>query len=267
MNRELIVPKTLPDFTGKSVLVTGGAAGIGRCLTLSYALAGAKVFFADLADKAGEETLEILRENQVTARFLRCDLADAQQRGQLIESLLAETSGQLDVLINNAAIASAHSANLFSDEPAAFDHVLAVNLAAPFHLTRLLVPALSATAGSVVNIASTRAFMSEPDSEGYAASKGGLVAITYAMAVSLGSRGIRVNSIAPGWIDTTEWQPGRPPAIEWPAEEHRQHPAGRIGRPADIAAACFYLSGPDAGFMTGENVTVDGGMTKRMIYR
>ncbi|MBP1757201.1 MAG: short-chain dehydrogenase/reductase [Firmicutes bacterium] len=267
MERTWITPAEYPDFKGKSVLITGGASGIGRCLALSYAQAGAQVYFADRFVAAGEETLSILAEHQVGARFLVCDVTDGQQLTRMVKTLLNETSGRLDVLINNAAIANAHTANLFSTDDTAFDQVLAVNLQAPFHLTRQLIPALAATGGCVINIISTRAFMSEPNSEGYAASKGGLQALTHAMAISLGDRGIRVNSIAPGWIDTTEWQLGSPPAIDWPAEEHRQHPAGRIGRPADIAAACFFLSGRDAGFITGENITIDGGMTKRMIYR
>ncbi len=262
-----MTPAELPDFRGKTVLVTGGAAGIGRCLVLSYALAGAQVFFADVSQAAGEETLAILAQQGVSARFLTCDVSESGQRVQMVGRVLDETAGRLDVLVNNAAIANAHAANLFSDDPASFDKVLAVNLLAPFHLTRLLVSALAAVNGCVINIISTRAFMSEPNSEGYAASKGGLNALTHAMAVSLGEYGIRVNSVAPGWIDTTEWQLGCPPAIDWPPEEHRQHPAGRIGRPADIAAACFFLSGRDAGFITGENLTIDGGMTKRMIYR
>jgi NAD(P)-dependent dehydrogenase (short-subunit alcohol dehydrogenase family) len=267
MERTWIIPVELPDFKGKSILITGGSSGIGRCLVLSYALAGAQVYFADRSVAGGEETLAILAEHQVNARFLTCDVADGEQLSGMVRCLLDETSGRLDVLINNAAIANAHSANLFSADPAAFEQVLVVNLQAPFNLTRQLVPALKITGGCVINIISTRAFMSEPNSEGYAASKGGLQALTHAMAVSLGVQGIRVNSIAPGWIDTTEWQIGSPPAIDWPVEEHRQHPAGRIGRPADIAAACFFLSGRDAGFITGENITVDGGMTKRMIYR
>jgi NAD(P)-dependent dehydrogenase (short-subunit alcohol dehydrogenase family) len=160
---------------------------------------------------------------------------------------------------------------LFSTDPADFDRVLTINLAAPFHMTRLLVDALTAPAGdpggTVINLASTRAFMSEPDSEGYAASKGGIVALTHAMAVSLASRQIRVNAIAPGWIDTSAWQAGTPEPTQWDEAEHRQHPAGRIGQPTDIAAACLYLAGPDAGFITGQTLVIDGGMTRKMIYR
>lgn len=119
----------------------------------------------------------------------------------------------------------------------------------------------------MVNIASTRAFMSEPGSEAYGASKGGLLALTHALAVSLGPLGIRVNAVSPGWIETSEWKAGgkaKPPELR-PAD-HDQHPAGRVGRPEDVAAACLYLCSARAGFVTGTNVTVDGGMTRKMIY-
>lgn len=269
----LLTPTVRPDLHGRHVLITGGGSGIGRCLVLSYAQAGAAVSFFDQNQAAGEETLAILREQQLSARYWPLNVADAAAREKTIAEVLAHTSGRLDILINNAAIANAHTANLFAATDASnredvhpFDQVLAVNLAAPFHLTRLLTPALIAAKGCVINLASTRAFMSEPDSEGYAASKGGIVALTHAMAISLGQHGVRVNSIAPGWIDTTDWQLGRPTPVDWPIAEHAQHPAGRIGVPADIAAACFYLSGPDAGFVTGENLVIDGGMLRKMIY-
>ncbi len=256
-----------PDFSGRSVLITGGGAGIGRCLTLSYAQAGARVLFADRDAAAGEETGAILRSQNLAAEFILADLASHDQIRVLADEAASRTGGRLDVLIHNAAIADAHLAHLTSAAPETFDQVLSVNLAAPFHLTRLLLPSLTAAGGCIVNLASTRAFQSEPDSEGYAASKGGIVALTHAMAISLGARGIRVNAIAPGWIDTTEWQKGSPEPAEWPEDEHRQHPCGRIGRPADIAAACFFLSGPDAGFITGQTLIIDGGMTRKMIYR
>lgn len=263
----LQTPAYRPDFSGHTVLVTGGAAGIGRCLTLSFAQAGAQVIFADCDQEAGEETLAILIEQQQRATFVLADLSDQAQIERLARQTQTLAPTGLSVLIHNAAIANAHTANLSSDNPAAFDAVLAVNLAAPYHLTHLLKESLIRAGGCVINLASTRAYQSEPQSEGYAASKGGIVALTHAMAISLGEHGIRVNAIAPGWIDTTEWQKGKPDPAVWPDEEHRQHPAGRIGRPADIAAACFFLASPDAGFITGQTLVIDGGMTRKMIYR
>ncbi|NCA97847.1 MAG: SDR family oxidoreductase [Clostridia bacterium] len=262
-----MTPAYQPDFSGATVLITGGAAGIGRCLTLSFAQAGAQVILADRDQEAGEETLAILSEQGLQAHFIQTDLSDQAQIVQLAQQTRALAPSGLSILIHNAAIANAHSANLFSEDPAAFDQVLAVNLAAPFHLTRLLKESLVQAGGCVIDLASTRAYQSEPQSEGYAASKGGMVALTHAMAISLGEQGIRVNAIAPGWIDTTEWQKGRPGPAHWPDEEHRQHPAGRIGRPADIAAACFFLASPDAGFITGQTLVIDGGMSRKMIYR
>lgn len=263
----LQTPAYRPDYSGHTVLITGGGAGIGRCLTLSFAQAGAQVVFADRDQEAGEETLAILAEQQLGATFILADLSDQAQIERLAHQTQTLAPTGLHVLIHNAAIANAHTAHVFGADPAAFDQVLAVNLAAPFHLTRLLKASLIQVGGCVIHLASTRAFQSEPQSEGYAASKGGIVALTHALALSLGEHGIRVNAIAPGWIDTTQWQKGRPDPAIWPEEEHHQHPAGRIGRPADIAAACFFLASPDAGFITGQTLVVDGGMTRKMIYR
>jgi len=191
-------PAYRPDFSGNTVLVTGGAAGIGRCLTLSFAQAGAEVIFADRDREAGEETLALLAEQGLLAHFIQTDLSDQAQIEQLAWQTVALAPAGLHVLIHNAAIANAHTAHVFGADPAAFDQVLAVNLAAPFHLTRLLQASLIQVGGCVIHLASTRAFQSEPQSEGYAASKGGIVALTHALALSLGEHGIRVNAIAPG---------------------------------------------------------------------
>ena len=119
---------------------------------------------------------------------------------------------------------------------------------------------------SIVNISSTRAFMSEPETEAYSASKGGIAALTHSMAVSLSKKNIRVNSISPGWIDVSGWKKGSGKEEVITEADHKQHPAGRVGKPEDIAAACFYLTGEEAGFVTGTNLNVDGGMTVKMIY-
>ena len=119
---------------------------------------------------------------------------------------------------------------------------------------------------SIINISSTRAFMSEPETEAYSASKGGIAALTHSMAVSLSKKNIRVNSISPGWIDVSGWKKGSRKEDILTKADHEQHPAGRVGKPEDIAAACFYLTGEEAGFVTGTNLNVDGGMTVKMIY-
>jgi NAD(P)-dependent dehydrogenase (short-subunit alcohol dehydrogenase family) len=141
-----------------------------------------------------------------------------------------------------------------------------VNLTGAFLIAKHTVPHLRQRRGSIVNIASTRALQSEPNSEAYAASKGGLLALTHALAVSLGPD-VRANSISPGWIDVTAWQadaPSEPQPLS--AADHEQHPSGRVGKPEDVAAMVAYLVSPDARFVTGQNFVIDGGMTRKMIY-
>jgi NAD(P)-dependent dehydrogenase (short-subunit alcohol dehydrogenase family) len=161
------------------------------------------------------------------------------------------------VLVNNAGIRA--SAPFLTLSPKAFDLVLATNLRAPFLCTqeaaRLMVK--HKKRGAIINIASTRAFMSEANTEAYSASKGGIAALTHATAISLGARGIRVNAISPGWIETRGRKHSR--------RDKLQHPVGRVGTPEDVASACLYIA-EQAGFMTGQNLTLDGGMSVNMIY-
>ncbi len=264
------------DYLGKTVIVTGGAQGIGRCLSLSFALAGADVIMIDINQEALDETAWLLEQMKPLLADnasgsvipVQTDLSSREAIEKAVDEIkpLLDKKG-LHLLINNAAIADAHSAHLHGD-PDAFDRVLAVNLRAPYLMSSLLRTWLSRSSGSsIINIASTRAFMSEPRSEGYGSSKGGVVALTHAMAATLADRGVRVNCISPGWIATEHWQLGLPEAVEFSEEDHRQHPAGRVGKPADIAAACLFLASEDAGFITGVNLTIDGGMTHKMIYK
>lgn len=264
-----VIPLASYDFNNRNVIVTGGAQGIGRCIAFSYAANGANIHILDINENAGQETVEMIsRLYGKTACFYKADLSDESSLQNAV-SQMSQTSmtAGLSVLVNNGAVANAHAANLKSPDLADFDLVLDTNLRGPFVLTRLVLPWLAQVCGNIINIASTRAFMSEPDSEAYAASKGGIISLTHAMAMSIADREIRVNCISPGWIAAESWQEGSPPAAEFAAEDHRQHPAGRIGRPADIAAACLFLSSDDAGFITGTNLIVDGGMTRKMIYR
>jgi NAD(P)-dependent dehydrogenase (short-subunit alcohol dehydrogenase family) len=225
-------------------LVTGGVHGIGRAVVRRLAADGWRVAVVD-CDAATVEG---------AALSMTGDVADP-----LVVAQLAERIGQefcrLDLLVNNAGISQFRPL-----EQADLEHwnrVLAVNLTAPFLLSQALAPLLRAARGSIVNIASTRALMSEKGTEAYSASKGGLVALTHALAVSLGPD-VRVNCISPGWIDVAG-DPLRP-------EDHAQHPAGRVGRPDDVAALVAWLASPEAGFMTGANLPLDGGMTRKMIY-
>ena len=246
----------MKQHTDKIVLVTGAAKGIGRGIARAYFADGATVILADIDRQAGEETCSALQSEGGPVVFFPFDAGEEESCKALFHQIEARF-GRLDVLINNAAIASAAS-GLWDDGLARFDEVLRVNLRGPFLCGKLAFPMMP-PGSSIINISSTRAFMSEPNTESYSASKGGIIALTHAMAMTLGEKGIRVN-ISPGWIDTG----GHPERLT--AADHAQHPAGRVGEPADIAAACLFLSGPQAGFITGENLTVDGGMTKKMMY-
>jgi NAD(P)-dependent dehydrogenase (short-subunit alcohol dehydrogenase family) len=236
--------------------VTGGAQGIGRAIALHFARHGYAISVADTNATAGRETLKALRNKGARAEFFKTDVSREPDVRNWLRATV-RTLGCPDVLVNNAGIRA--SAPFLTLAPKAFDLVLATNLRGTFLCTqeaaRLMVK--HRKSGVIVNIASTRAFMSEASTEAYSASKGGIVALTHATAVSLGPRGIRVNAISPGWIETRGRKHSR--------RDRLQHPAGRVGTPEDIARACLFLA-EDAGFMTGQNITIDGGMTVKMIY-
>ncbi len=240
----------------KILAVTGGAQGIGRAIALAFAQRGYAVSIADTQVSAGRATLKALRNKGAKAEFYKTDISkEADVRSWLRAT--ARTLGCPDVLVNNAGIRA--SAPFLTLAPKAFDLVLATNLRGTFLCTQAAANLMvkQRKPGAIINIASTRAFMSEANTEAYSASKGGIVALTHACAVSLGARGIRVNSISPGWIETRGRKHSR--------RDRLQHPAGRVGTPEDVARACLFLA-EDAGFITGQNVTVDGGMTVKMIY-
>lgn len=247
-----IVPKT--------ALVTGGAQGIGKIIAATLIRAGMEVVILDRDGEAGAETE---RELGPRCHFLLCNITFEG----LIKGAVARTVdrfGRLDLLVNNAAI----SINKPVEELSLmeWEQVLSVNLTAPFLFAKYGAPHLRAAKGCIVNLASTRAYMSEANTEAYSASKGGIVALTHALAMSLGPD-VRVNSVSPGWIDVTPHQKKsvREPYQMRP-EDHAQHPVGRVGRPEDIAELVAYLASPAAGFITGQDFVVDGGMTRKMIY-
>lgn len=249
------------DFTGKTAVVTGGGQGIGRATAAALLKAGAKVWLAECDAEAGNEACaELAALGPV--EFCLTDIADPLS----VESLLRRVTagGGLDLLVNNAAVMVRKPLEeLALDE---WRRVLEVNLTGPLWCSRAFVPLLRARRGSIVNIASTRALMSEPHTESYAASKGGLVALTHALSLSLGPD-VRVNCISPGWIDVTPLaKRSRCHPAHLSAQDHAQHPAGRVGRPEDIAAMVLYLASQEAGFITGANIVIDGGMTRKMIY-
>jgi NAD(P)-dependent dehydrogenase (short-subunit alcohol dehydrogenase family) len=247
------------------VAVTGGAQGIGRAVCLHFARAGYAVSIADPDAAAGREAAGLVEDMGAKSLFVRTDVGVPSQ----IERWVARTVAKLgcpDALVNNAGFG--RSAPFLKLKIADFDRVLAVNLRGTFLCSQAVARRMAKARkrGAIVNIASTRAFMSEPGTEAYTASKGGIVALTHAMAMSLGSLGIRVNAVSPGWIETRDWQYSRRARKPVHSKRDRmQHPVGRVGRPEDIAEACYWLV-EQAGFMTGQNVTLDGGMTVKMIY-
>jgi NAD(P)-dependent dehydrogenase (short-subunit alcohol dehydrogenase family) len=251
----------MTDFAKKTAVVTGGGQGIGRAIAEALLRAGGRVFLAEIDAEAGDEACQELSALG-PVEFVDTDVADPVSVQVLHRRV--ETGGGLDLLVNNAGIMARKPLSELGVEE--WQRVIGVNLTGPFLASRAFAPLLSANSGSIVNIASTRALMSEPDTESYAASKGGLVALTHALALSLGPA-VRVNCISPGWIDVTALQKGarRKPA-DLSALDHAQHPAGRVGRPEDIAAMVLYLASDAAGFITGQNFVIDGGMTRKMIY-
>lgn len=249
----------------KVVAITGGAQGIGRGIAFAFADAGYAVSISDTDQKAGEEALAGVRARGSNGLFARADVAQETEVRTWIEQTV-QTLGCPDVLVNNAGIVRNKP---FLELPVEdFDRVLGVNLRGTFLCSQQVARRMAerGQGGAIINISSTRAFMSEPNTEAYTASKGGITALTHGMAISLGRYGIRVNAISPGWIETRDWQYS--PRAETPVhseQDRAQHPVGRIGTPQDIAEACLFLA-EHARFMTGQNITLDGGMTVKMIY-
>lgn len=244
-------------FAGRTVVVTGAGKGIGAALAAAYAKEGAIVSAIDLEAGNVGQVAETIREGGGDAAAYAVDLRSPDEVAAAFAEI-EERHGRVDVLINNAGLGIWRSPyELELDE---WDTVINTNLRDTFLCAREAAKRMRGRdGGAIVNVASTRALMSEPNSEAYAASKGGIVALTHALAVSLGADRIRVNAISPGWIENGDYGALKP-------SDHGQHPAGRVGRPDDIVRACFYLTDPANDFVTGINLVVDGGMTRKMIY-
>ena len=224
------------DFTNKIAVVTGGARGIGRCIREAFEAAGATVCVIDLLDND----------------YFVGDLADKETLERFAAKVISDY-GRVDYLIHNAA---PKMCGITEGSYEDFEYALRVGVTAPFYLTKLFVPYFTEGA-SIVNISSSRDRMSQPETESYTAAKGGISALTHALAVTLAGK-VRVNSISPGWIDNAYTVYEGPDAT--------QQPAGRVGLPPDIANMVLYLCSDMAGFITGENICIDGGMTRLMIY-
>ncbi len=254
----------MPSTSPRVVIVTGGAQGIEKGIARHLLERGHQVVIADLDAEAGEETRQEYQSLGEIA-FIETDVSD-EASVQRCGKGVVERRGRINALVNNAGLARPPREPVETLSLEVWNRFLATNLTGCFLMTKHCVPHLRQARGAIVNIASTRAIQSEPHTEAYSATKGGLVALTHALAVSLGPE-IRVNCLSPGWIDVTEWkkQSARRPSDLRP-EDHAQHPAGRVGTPQDIAALVGFLISDEAGFITGQNFVVDGGMTKKMIY-
>ena len=224
------------DFKDKVAVVTGGASGIGKCIAEEFRTRGSFVHVIDIKD--GKHFVGDISRKDVLEDFA---------------SEIVRMHDRVDYIINNALPLMKGIQECSYEE---FQYALNVGVTAPFYLVKLLMPYLSEGA-CIINISSSRDRMSQPQSESYTAAKGGIAALTHSMAVSLSGK-VRVNSVSPGWIDTDYTVYSGPDA--------QQHPAGRVGNPLDIANMVLFLCSDKAGFITGENICIDGGMTKLMVY-
>ena len=224
------------DFKNKVVIVTGGANGIGKCIVQEFRALGAIVYIID--KQPGEHFIGDISSKETLEAF--------------VASILSRHS-EVHYIINNALPLMKGIDECTFEE---FQYAMSVGVTAPFYLVKLLMPHL-AKGASIINISSSRDRMSQPQTESYTAAKGGIAALTHALAVSLAGKA-RVNSISPGWIDTT--------GITYTGPDATQQPAGRVGNPMDIANMVLFLCSDKAGFITGENICIDGGMTRQMIY-
>ncbi|MFG6391591.1 MAG: SDR family oxidoreductase [Candidatus Amulumruptor sp.] len=269
-HRRGIVPKYYPRKTPtgqqagsitykigvRRVFVTGGASGIGRAIVREFCNAGCRVAFCDTDTKAGTATAQA-----TGARFIPLDVTDPDKLACALTALMDEW-GDIDIIVNNVGISDFKP--LIDTSVDDFNHVLATNV------TPLLVTAQTLARhrmkqsernsyGRIINIASTRAIQSEADTTAYSASKGAILAMTHSLMMSLAPLHITVNCISPGWIATDDY--------DFLTEaDHAQHPSGRVGKPEDIARICMTLAIPTNDFINGENIIIDGGMTRRMIY-
>lgn len=246
------------------VLVTGGAQGIGRGIAQGVLGAGGRVLIGDTDSAAGAACL-VEWDVGDAADFVELDVGREASVKRFVARAVKQY-GHIDGLVNNAAIADPEAGPLEELALADWNRFMATNLSGVFLCSRDALPHLRERGGAIVNIASSRALMSEPDTEPYATAKGGIVAFTHALAISAGPD-VRVNAISPGWVPTEAWQkPADRKAPRLSRKDHAQHPAGRAGTPMDVAHLAVYLLSDRSAFLTGQNIVLDGGMVKKMIY-
>ncbi len=257
------------DFSGTTddvpvILVTGGARGIGKGIATYLLGAGCRVVILDILRKEGEALVRKLA-GQGDIRFIRADISDEEQVVKAVNRI-GNWFGCLNGVVNNAAIAEPYTGPFECLALEDWQNYLDVNLTGTFLVCRETIALLRQSRGAMVNIASTRWLQSEPQSEAYAATKGGVVSLTHALAITLSGQ-VRVNCISPGWIAVdTGSESNHEKPVHLTETCHRQHPAGRVGQTDDIAAMVKHLLSPEAGFITGQNIVIDGGMTRKMVY-
>lgn len=236
-------------YKNYGVVVTGGGHGIGRAIIEEFVREGAKVCFIDINADYGKSLVS------ESVFFFHGDVSLEDDLNQFI-SFCKEKLERIDVLVNNACVS--HRGSLSRCTYQEFQKSLSIGVTAPYYLSLQCQDELKKNKGSIINIASSRAFQSEPNTESYTSAKGGIVALTHALAISLSGQ-VRVNCIAPGWIDVNDTE-------GFSKEDETAIPVGRVGKPIDVARMVMFLCSEDAGFITGETFVVDGGMSKRMIY-
>lgn len=247
------IPAKQPVYPPLRVFITGGASGIGRACVEAFREVNAQVAFCDIDQKAGTLTAQ-----KFGARFYPIDASSSAKLSSALEDV-AQRWGDIDVIINNVGVGRFKPLEDMADDD--WNDVIDINLKPIFTGARFLARHRASShlsGGTVINISSTRAFQSEPDTVAYSASKGGVVSLTHSLAVTLSRYGITCNCVAPGWINTS--------GEKLSDDDHRQHPSGRVGEPADVARLILFLANPANDFINGAVIPIDGGMTRKMIY-
>jgi len=259
-------------LSGFVAVVTGGAQGIGKGIVFQILRAGANCVCADIDSEAGNlllaqyEQENNKKDDEQRLMFVKTDVSKEEEVERLVNSVMKQFS-RVDTLINNAGVANPYKGPIEELSLDVWNRYMNINLTGPFLCVKHFIPHLrKSKCASIINIASTRALQAEPNTEAYCTTKGGIVALTQSLAISLGPQ-ILVNTISPGWIDVRSLQKGTSTPTPLSAEDHQQHPCGRVGEAADIASLVEYLMSPSARFITGQNFVVDGGITKKMIYK
>lgn len=240
----------------KVAIITGAGQGIGKAIALAFATRKYHVAIIEIDQAKGKTAVDEICEKGESAIFIKADVSDVEQLENAIEKVVTKF-GRLDVLVNNAGIAG--FGDPFELTETEWDRVINTNLKSVFFGSRLAAKYMKMNGGNIINIASTRALMSEPNSEAYAASKGGILALTHALAASFAPLKICVNAILPGWIENGNYESLK-------VNDHLQHFSQRVGTADDIARACIFLASKENNFINGTHLVIDGGMTRKMIY-